>query len=305
MPGHLGRGRRRLHARRPREDPPGRRYADGELWGQTLWDLRQGLVASLGDSPGRTRARALVTEAMRLSGPNPSMLDQRDAIVAADQSLFAAADVPAIWNAFRGRGMGYFAATLGPNDTAPVEDGAAPVDCTQTTCGTLSGKVLNDETGAGIAGAAVQLLGPPGLSAVSAGDGSYAIPNVPPHTYPYLEVSAAGFTPLAYERHCASWRAPTRHPPRPDHARHRLDDLAAAPSRRTNKRGSHDLGPPSPRSPPPSARARARDRPDAQCFEGGGPPRARPDRAPARPQAAPNHEATGRRWPSAARRGPS
>ncbi len=51
-------------------------HADGEIWGQTLWDLR-GVI-------GSKKAESLVTRAMELSPANPSFLDMRNSILQAD-----------------------------------------------------------------------------------------------------------------------------------------------------------------------------------------------------------------------------
>ncbi len=48
-------------------------HAAGEIWGQTLWDLRARLGSKL--------TERLVTRAMELSPANPSFLDMRNAIV--------------------------------------------------------------------------------------------------------------------------------------------------------------------------------------------------------------------------------
>ena len=40
-------------------------HDDGEIWVQTLWDLRQALVAEHGNNEGVTRARAYITDGMR------------------------------------------------------------------------------------------------------------------------------------------------------------------------------------------------------------------------------------------------
>src|SRR3954451_23427799 len=47
-------------------------HADGEIWGETLWDLRTAI--------GQTQAEGLVTRAMELSPSNPSYLDMRNSI---------------------------------------------------------------------------------------------------------------------------------------------------------------------------------------------------------------------------------
>ena len=46
-------------------------HAEGELWAQTLWDLRKAI--------GGSATRRLAAEAMRLSPVPPSMIDERDA----------------------------------------------------------------------------------------------------------------------------------------------------------------------------------------------------------------------------------
>jgi extracellular elastinolytic metalloproteinase len=96
-------------------------HADGEIWGQTLWQLRDRLRADLGEAPGLERARLLITEAMRLSPPRPSFLDMRDAILAADTAN-AGSDRLRIWDVFRERGMGFYASTDGADDVTPIED---------------------------------------------------------------------------------------------------------------------------------------------------------------------------------------
>ena len=172
-------------------------HADGEIWGQALWDLRQRFREDLSPADfsdehaaGLDRARALITEGMRLSPPDPSFLDMRDAILQADQALFGGADTGRIWDVFAARGMGYFAATLGTNDTNPIEDFSTPPDCGGGGCGTVSGRVTESESGAPVAGATVEFLGPGNLVGTTDPNGNYAIANVPPHTYPYVSVSA-------------------------------------------------------------------------------------------------------------------
>ena len=51
-------------------------HADGEIWAETLWDLRTAV--------GSDTAQALITEGMRMAPPEPSFLDMRDAILAAE-----------------------------------------------------------------------------------------------------------------------------------------------------------------------------------------------------------------------------
>ena len=96
-------------------------HADGEIWAQTLWDLRTRLSAAHpGD--GVLRARRLVTGGLRLSPGEPDFLDMRDAILAADSALQGGADSRLIRDVFAARGMGACAASDGGNDTTPTAD---------------------------------------------------------------------------------------------------------------------------------------------------------------------------------------
>ena len=70
-------------------------------------------------------ARRLVTQAMRLSPPEPSFLDMRNAILLADEAA-GGTRRDAIWTVFARRGMGYYASTTGSDDTSPVEDFSTP-----------------------------------------------------------------------------------------------------------------------------------------------------------------------------------
>ena len=100
-------------------------HADGEIWVEALWDLRQSLIAAHGAAQGTFRVRALVTDGMRLSPPSPTFLQMRDAILQADVNR-GFVDRDRIWAVFAARGMGLNATTTGDNDTAPVEDFTAP-----------------------------------------------------------------------------------------------------------------------------------------------------------------------------------
>jgi len=97
-------------------------HADGEIWMQTLWDLRTRLIAAHGRPDGITRARRLVTGGMRRSPGEPDFLDMRDAILAADSALQGGADSGLIRDVFAARGMGACAASDGGNDTTPTAD---------------------------------------------------------------------------------------------------------------------------------------------------------------------------------------
>jgi subtilisin-like proprotein convertase family protein len=101
-------------------------HNDGEIWSETLWDLRTAL--------GPTVARRLITNAMRLSPVDPSFLDERDAILQADQTGFAGAHHDQLWQLFAARGMGYGARTASADATAAEASfSATPVLATATS----------------------------------------------------------------------------------------------------------------------------------------------------------------------------
>ena len=60
----------------------------------------------------------IVTQAMRLSPPEPSFLDMRNAILQADTARFDGAHHATIWSVFARRGMGWDASTVDGADTA-------------------------------------------------------------------------------------------------------------------------------------------------------------------------------------------
>ena len=97
-------------------------HADGEIWTQTLWQLRARLIGKYGTINGINRARLLITSGMRLSGPEPDFLDMRDSIKQADSSLSGSADAQVLREVFAARGMGACAATEGTNDSTPTAD---------------------------------------------------------------------------------------------------------------------------------------------------------------------------------------
>ncbi len=174
-------------------------HADGEIWAQTLWDVRQRLVTSLGGNTlsgaGVTRARSLITRAMELAPPDPSFLDMRNAILQADEAIHGGADRSALWAAFAARGMGYFASDQGANDTAPRQDFTRPPNCNQIACGTLSGVVRAAEGGAPIANATVEIKGAGDLVATTNANGRYRITRIAPHTYRQVNAAAPGHQP--------------------------------------------------------------------------------------------------------------
>jgi hypothetical protein len=164
-------------------------HADGEIWVQTLWQLRQALIDAH-PADGVERAERYVTDAMRLSPPNPSYLDMRNAILQASTD-----DDDLIWTVFASRGMGYFASTEDGFDVRPVENFDTPPAPGGPT-GTVQGRV-DDEAGTPQSGITVAFGGHdtglgPDLSATTNGSGDYSIAGVPTGTYPLLRAFGIG-----------------------------------------------------------------------------------------------------------------
>ena len=127
-------------------------HSDGEIWLQTLWDLRTQLLLATGsEQDGSDLSEALVTEAMRLSPPEPSFLDERNAILVADQGITGGALQDLIWSVFAGRGMGFYASVTDSSDVTPIEDFNVPPDPDAPT-GTVSGTVTSADTGLPLGG---------------------------------------------------------------------------------------------------------------------------------------------------------
>lgn len=92
-------------------------HTNGEIWSQTLWDLRERL--------GVHDARAVITDGLRLSPLDPTFLQARDAILQA--ALVRGVPQGAVWEVFAARGMGASATTPGPDATTAVEAFDLPV----------------------------------------------------------------------------------------------------------------------------------------------------------------------------------
>ncbi len=127
-------------------------HADGEIWTTLLWNLRKKLVERYGATKGGDIAARLVTDGMPLTAPDPSFLDARDGILAADTDRYHGDNTDLIWSVFAARGAGASAVSDTGDDTDPTPAFNHPAAVRN---GTLSLKVLNATTGAGVSGAKV------------------------------------------------------------------------------------------------------------------------------------------------------
>ena len=87
-------------------------HGDGEIWAQTLWDLRR----AIGSTDAR-RADHRGHAARRR--PSRRFLDMRNAILQAD-GRWGRAGATQIWTVFAARGMGFFASTISSTDATPA-----------------------------------------------------------------------------------------------------------------------------------------------------------------------------------------
>jgi extracellular elastinolytic metalloproteinase len=103
-------------------------HADGEIWAETLWQLRSAMVGAHGRAAGIARTRTLVTGAMMLlqgSGASPTFTDIRDLMLVVSDDPD---DEARVWAVFASRGMGAGADADGPDDTTPTVDFDPPAE---------------------------------------------------------------------------------------------------------------------------------------------------------------------------------
>jgi hypothetical protein len=93
----------------------------GEVWCSMLWEARANLITKLGYTAGNNLSLQLVTDGMKLSPPNPTFVQARDAILQADLVLCKGTNGPALWAAFAKRGLGVAAVAPVSTKTKPVE----------------------------------------------------------------------------------------------------------------------------------------------------------------------------------------
>lgn len=87
----------------------------GMLWATMLWDMCWALInehgfepdlSNSGSTAGNIRALRIVIEALKMTACEPSFVDMRDAVLAANQSLYGTTDSDLLWTVFARRGLG-------------------------------------------------------------------------------------------------------------------------------------------------------------------------------------------------------
>ena len=113
-------------------------HSIGFVWATMLWDLHWKYVEKYGYSSdvlsstpnGSTKVLQLVTDALKLQACNPSFIDGRNAILAAELATTEGQDKCMIWKVFAKRGLGVNAsAGVKNNIYDQVESFDLPVEC--------------------------------------------------------------------------------------------------------------------------------------------------------------------------------
>ncbi len=152
----------------------GLQHSRGEIWAATLWDMTWNIIQQANSitpdiynasgTGGNIIALKLVTEGLKLQPCSPGFIDGRDAILKADQILYNGQYSCAIREAFRRRGMGFYASqgdgnltndqvsdyspfinfTIKPSVTQALEGANITYTHTINTCSALSNYIIRD-----------------------------------------------------------------------------------------------------------------------------------------------------------------
>ena len=93
----------------------------GEIWCNTLWEMRAVLIQKYGFKEGQRQSIQLVVDGMKLTALSPSFIDARNGILLADRVNNGGANQCLLWQAFSKRGLGFRAETVDSSDVTPVE----------------------------------------------------------------------------------------------------------------------------------------------------------------------------------------
>lgn len=138
-------------------------HADGEIWNAVNYDIRQALVTKYNSHysannaalqrqcgegipgsnpptiplppdqcPGNRRWIQIMYDSFLLENSGVSMLDARDAYLAADVMRFGGANQKELWHAFARRGFGHSASTVDSNDVHPIPGFDSPLESLTT-----------------------------------------------------------------------------------------------------------------------------------------------------------------------------
>ena len=130
-------------------------HDDGEIWSAANYDIRQAMIQKYNGAfpagnltlqrrcadgelpadrcPGNRRWIQIVFDAYLLMQPAVSMLDSRDAYLAADLMRFGGANQTLLWEEFATHGFGQFANSAGTDDPQPRPSFESPRQGNETT----------------------------------------------------------------------------------------------------------------------------------------------------------------------------
>lgn len=101
----------------------------GEVWAMSLLEVRARFITRLGFATGNQRILQFVTDGMKLDPVTPTLVQGRDAILAAaNAGGGTAADIADIWAGFATRGLGVLASAASATSGTVVESFIAPGD---------------------------------------------------------------------------------------------------------------------------------------------------------------------------------
>jgi subtilisin-like proprotein convertase family protein len=93
----------------------------GEVWCAALMEVRARMIGRLGFAVGNNRVLQVVTDGMKLDPVNPTLLDGRNAMLAANFASGDSAGELDIWRGFAARGMGFSASAVSSASGTVVE----------------------------------------------------------------------------------------------------------------------------------------------------------------------------------------
>jgi hypothetical protein len=115
----------------------------GEIWSSALWEMRGQLIDKHGTAEGNRRALKYVTDGMKIAPLNPTMLQERDAILAATQ-VSDPNDLCYVWRGFAIRGFGFSASIQATSPAAVTEAFNLPLQCQRTPRADFDGDRKSD-----------------------------------------------------------------------------------------------------------------------------------------------------------------
>jgi uncharacterized protein (TIGR03437 family) len=96
-------------------------HALGEIWCNTLLEMRALLIQRYGFQEGQRQSIQLVVDGLKLTPRAPTFIDARNAILLADRVNNRSANQCLLWQAFSKRGLGFWASSTDSSDGAPTE----------------------------------------------------------------------------------------------------------------------------------------------------------------------------------------